>query len=91
MAATSGDTSGQRLEMPSVSQLYGSLASVLEKQGKVDEAIKYHHMAVEKFKYNYASSAALVQLYKKTGQNEKALEMFEKLKKLDPPAKYLNQ
>lgn len=88
---TPGETSGQRLEMPSVSQLYGSLASVLEKQGKVDEAIKYYHMAVEKFKYNYASSAALVRLYKKTGQKEKALEMFEKLKKLNPPTKYLNQ
>lgn len=88
---TPGKTTGHRLEMPSVSQLYGSLASVLEKQKKVDEAIKYHHMAVEKFKYNYRSLAALVNLYKKAGQKQKARQVFEKLKKLNPPTKYLNQ
>lgn len=61
----SGNNSEQRhpLEVSSVSKLYSSLASVLEKQGQVDEAVKYHLIAVEKFKYNYASLAALVRLY----------------------------
>ncbi|MDQ1349967.1 MAG: hypothetical protein QG657_268, partial [Acidobacteriota bacterium] len=88
---TSGNVSEQRhpLEISSVSRLYSSLASVLEKQGQVDEAVKYHLAAVEKFKYNYASLAALVRLYKKTGQEEKADEASNKLKMRNPPKKYL--
>jgi tetratricopeptide (TPR) repeat protein len=88
---TSGDDSEQpqRMEISSVSRLYSSLASVLEKQGEVDEAVKYHLAAVKKFKYNYASLAALVRLYKKSGQEAKSGEAFNKLKTLNPPQKYL--
>lgn len=78
---TSGDNSGPRVEMASVSKLYGSLASVLEKMGKTDDAVKYHLTAVEKFKYNYKSLDALVKLYKQKGKEEKAREFSDKLKK----------
>jgi tetratricopeptide (TPR) repeat protein len=88
---TAGNNSEQRnpVEVSSVSRLYSSIASVLEKQGQVAEAVKFHLAAVEKFKYNYASMAALKRLYEKTGQGEKADGVFEKLKMLNPPQKYL--
>jgi len=77
----SGDNPGPPVGMASVSKLYGSLASVLEKMEKTDEAITYHLTAVEKFKYNYKSLDALVKLYKQEGNEEKAREFSDMLKR----------
>jgi tetratricopeptide (TPR) repeat protein len=79
----------RRVEMISVSKLYGALGAICEKLGNLEEAIDQHLTAAVKFKYNFSSLAALVELYKKTGQVEKAQRFTEKLKDLDPPEKYL--
>lgn len=64
-----GKTPGRPLEVSLVSRLYSSLASVLEKQRKVGEAVDFHRKAVERFKYNCVSSAALERLNKQKGKN----------------------
>lgn len=78
-------------EQPAVSRLYTAYALLIEKKGRIEEAIKYHKEALKFFKYNYNSGVSLVRLYKQKNMLEEAQRIFEELKKINLPRKYLKE
>ena len=72
-----------------VSRLHNVYGLLDERMGETEAAIDHHQKAWDLFKYNYASAAALVRLYKKSGQNEEASAICQKLKDMNAPEKYL--
>jgi tetratricopeptide (TPR) repeat protein len=84
-AAQASQTTDQIL----VSRLHTVYGLLEESMGEIESAINHHQKAWDLFKYNYASAVALVKLYKKSGNVEAASEIYQKLKKMNVPKKYL--
>ncbi|MDH5384467.1 MAG: tetratricopeptide repeat protein [Candidatus Aminicenantes bacterium] len=74
-----------------VSRLHTAYGMLEEKTGETKEAVNHHQKAWDLFKYNYTSAVALVKLYKQTGMEEAASEIYKKLKEIDAPATYLKK
>jgi tetratricopeptide (TPR) repeat protein len=72
-----------------VSRLHTVYGLLDERMGETEAAIDHHQKAWGLFKYNYASAAALVRLYKKSGREEEASAICQKLKDMNAPEKYL--
>jgi tetratricopeptide (TPR) repeat protein len=74
-----------------VSRLHTAYGLLEERMGVMETAINHQQKAWDLFKYNYTSAVALVRLYKKSGREDEASTICQKLKEMDAPEKYLNE
>jgi tetratricopeptide (TPR) repeat protein len=74
-----------------VSRLHTAYGMLEERTGETKEAVNHHQKAWDLFKYNYTSAVALVKLYKQTGMEEAASEIYQKLKEMGAPETYLKK
>ena len=74
-----------------VSRLHTAYGMLEERTGETKEAVNHHQKAWDFFKYNYTSAVALVELYKQTGMEEAASEIYKKLKEMGAPESYLKR
>lgn len=72
-----------------VSRLHTAYGMLEEKTGEEEKAINHHQKAWDFFKYNYASAVALIRLFKKSGREDEASAICQKLKEMNAPEKYL--
>jgi len=74
-----------------VSRLHTAYGMLEERTDETEEAVNHHQKAWDLFKHNYTSAVALMKLYKQTGMEEAALEIYQILKEMDAPETYLKR
>jgi tetratricopeptide (TPR) repeat protein len=74
-----------------VSRLHTAYGLLEERMGELEAAINHHQKAWDLFRYNYTSAAALVRLYQKSGREDEASTICQKLMDMDAPEKYLTK
>ncbi len=72
-----------------VSRLHTASGLLEERMGEMEAAINHHQKAWDLFRYNYTSAAALVRLFRKSGREDEASAICQKLKDMDTPKNYL--
>jgi tetratricopeptide (TPR) repeat protein len=72
-----------------LSRLHSAYGMLEEKSGEEVAAINHHQKAWDLFRYNYASAASLVRLFRKSGREDEASVICQRLKDMDAPEKYL--